>query len=106
MEYFESIGFTTKILKMFFAQIKKSKIVKKSKKNFRLACAVTTAAPLPLTEICAPPTDKTKIPRKLKFWLPEFFRPTPGQLVKVFEIFSRNGFHGLKMVLSCSEGMI
>jgi hypothetical protein len=27
-------------------------------------------------------------------------------LVKVFENLSRNGFHGLKMGLSCSEGMI
>jgi hypothetical protein len=27
-------------------------------------------------------------------------------LVKVFEILSRNGLHGLKMVLSCSAGMI
>jgi hypothetical protein len=39
---------------------------------------------------------QNKILRILKF-LP---------LVKVFEILSRNGFHGLKMVLLCSEGTI
>jgi hypothetical protein len=27
-------------------------------------------------------------------------------LVKVFELLSRKGFHGLKIVLSCSEGAI
>jgi hypothetical protein len=32
--------------------------------------------------------------------------PKGTPLVKVFEILSRNGFHGLKMVLSCSEGTI
>jgi hypothetical protein len=32
--------------------------------------------------------------------------PKGTHLVKVFEILSRNGFHGLKMVTSCSEGTI
>jgi hypothetical protein len=32
--------------------------------------------------------------------------PKGTPLVKVFEILLRNGFHGLKMVLLCSEGTI
>jgi hypothetical protein len=32
--------------------------------------------------------------------------PKGTPLVNVFEILSRNGFHGLKMVLSCPEGAI
>jgi hypothetical protein len=32
--------------------------------------------------------------------------PKGTPLVKVFEILSRNGFHVLKMVLSCSKGTI
>jgi hypothetical protein len=32
--------------------------------------------------------------------------PKGTPLVKVFKILSRNGFHGLKMVLPCLEGMI
>jgi hypothetical protein len=58
MEYIESIGFTPKILKFFFARImfltdKKSLNVKKSNKKISVCHA---PPPPPLTEICAPPT--------------------------------------------------
>jgi hypothetical protein len=61
MEYIESIGFTPKILKIFFAQImfftdKKSQNVKKAKKNFPSVTRRRRRRPPPLTEICATPT--------------------------------------------------
>jgi hypothetical protein len=60
MEYIESIGFTPKNLKIFFAQImfftdKKSLTVKKSNKKFSV-CHAPSPPPPPLTEICATPT--------------------------------------------------
>jgi hypothetical protein len=71
MEYFESIGFTPKILiQSCFLPIKSHKTEKTAIIYFSV-CHVPSPQ---LTEIFAPPTAIR--PKELKFWLPESFRPT------------------------------